>query len=86
MKVLCKYLLASNSQSKATENNIGAEGHKWQVKVWSINIMARWLIFQAPSYLLCYSCPMALQSLTLYEDLKIMNMDMPHLLTNTPQI
>jgi hypothetical protein len=26
--------------------------------------MARWLIFQAPSYLLCYSRPMALQNLT----------------------
>jgi hypothetical protein len=85
-KGICDDLLPSNSQCQTTENNVGAEGHKWQVKVWSINIMARWLIFQAPSYLLCYSRPMALQNLTLYEDLKIMNMDMPHLLTNTPQI
>jgi hypothetical protein len=59
-KGLCNNLLASNPQSKATENNVGAECHKWQVKVWSIYVMARGLIFQAPSYLLWYSGPRAL--------------------------
>jgi hypothetical protein len=66
-KGICDDLLASNSQCQTTENNVGAEGHKWQVKVGSIDIMARWLIFQAPSYLLCNPCPMTLQ-IASYED------------------
>jgi hypothetical protein len=59
-KGICDDLLPSKSQCQTTENNVGAEGHKWQVKVRSIDIMARWLIFQAPSYLLCNPCPMTL--------------------------
>jgi hypothetical protein len=57
---ICDDLLASKTQCQTTENNVGAEGHKWQVKIRSIDIMARWLIFQAPSYLLCNPCPMTL--------------------------
>jgi hypothetical protein len=64
---ICDDLLASKTQCQTTENNVGAEGHKWQVKIRSIDIMARWLIFQAPSYLLCNPCPMTLQ-ITSYED------------------